>query len=704
LETQFAFGPYRIDATARRLYRGGAPIAVEPRPFDLLVHLVRHRNRVVSREELIDCVWSGASATASAVARAVMKLRDAISPANGEEFIRTVTRVGYRFAGTLQADAADRAGGGAAAGGSTVALLPVRNATGDSSLDWLEFGVMALAARQLQAQPGLALVAISSMTMAIDGARAAQQTDIEAAVQRATGARFVVRGRVRQAGQQLRLDYQVEGGEQPVHGAVSATGPVDLANVWSEALIGALCPDGPRRELQAPSRDPLADEAFARGMHALAVHRWSKATNLFRLALELDPEHADAELELLRAQGNMGDTELVPRALTLLERARTQNDTMLAARVHQALGRMHLLRSEIEQGEHHLAQSLCLADSRGGPDWTARTLMLQASASNIRLQHARAREIVAQMYVQCDLSGDRVLRVAGQIIEAIAAAGSGDTEQAAALSIAAARRAGEVHAHSYRVNACDTAAINLARLGRLTEAAAHAEESVATACAFDDIDDAWSSIPTLCWIYKLARMPEAAAHALGRMPERADLLCPEQQWRAHAVLAAAQGRHSEAAEGLRRAVHRQREQQFTFDEEQTLPWLIDALVLTGCLDEAEAELAQAESLRFATSVHLRAQALHGRALLAHARGRTAEARQWLEQVVDTASAPLWRAWACIDLAWLAAEAGEVQAGARLLDKVPDALASHPLASAARRRLRDSEGPLPARLPHLATRL
>ena len=56
---QFLFADHTLDIDRRELLRGSAPIAVAPQVFDLLVYLVRNRDRVVSKDDLIASVWSG---------------------------------------------------------------------------------------------------------------------------------------------------------------------------------------------------------------------------------------------------------------------------------------------------------------------------------------------------------------------------------------------------------------------------------------------------------------------------------------------------------------------------------------------------------------------------------------------------------------------------------------------------------------------
>ena len=56
---QFRFGDHVLDVGRRELLRGGAPVPLEPQVFDLLEYLIRNRDRVLTRDDLIDAVWGG---------------------------------------------------------------------------------------------------------------------------------------------------------------------------------------------------------------------------------------------------------------------------------------------------------------------------------------------------------------------------------------------------------------------------------------------------------------------------------------------------------------------------------------------------------------------------------------------------------------------------------------------------------------------
>jgi DNA-binding response OmpR family regulator len=93
------FGEVVIDPAARTVLRGGSPVALTPKAFDLLVALVRKRGRVVSRLQLMQDVWGHRAAVESRtvdthVAELRRKLED--DPASPRHIL-TVWKSGYRF-------------------------------------------------------------------------------------------------------------------------------------------------------------------------------------------------------------------------------------------------------------------------------------------------------------------------------------------------------------------------------------------------------------------------------------------------------------------------------------------------------------------------------------------------------------------------------------------------------------------------------
>ncbi len=103
----YRFGEYQLDTDLFELKRGAEGVKVEPQVFDLLVFLIKHRNRVVSQSELLDAIWSGKIVSLSTVASRINAARSAIGDSGAaQKLIRTIQRKGFRFIGEVHEIAA----------------------------------------------------------------------------------------------------------------------------------------------------------------------------------------------------------------------------------------------------------------------------------------------------------------------------------------------------------------------------------------------------------------------------------------------------------------------------------------------------------------------------------------------------------------------------------------------------------------------
>src|SRR5262245_10279340 len=94
----FSFGDLTLDVGNRRLSRDSQSIPLAPRAHDLLVHLVRHAGRLVTKQDLLDEVWAGAFVEEGILSVHVSALRKALGDNNrSPRYIETVSRSGYRF-------------------------------------------------------------------------------------------------------------------------------------------------------------------------------------------------------------------------------------------------------------------------------------------------------------------------------------------------------------------------------------------------------------------------------------------------------------------------------------------------------------------------------------------------------------------------------------------------------------------------------
>jgi len=95
---RYQFEGGTLDTARRELRQGDRLVAVEPQVFDLLEFLIRQRDRVVSRDDLIAGVWDGRIVSESTLATRINAARKAIGDDGAaQRFIRTVARKGFRF-------------------------------------------------------------------------------------------------------------------------------------------------------------------------------------------------------------------------------------------------------------------------------------------------------------------------------------------------------------------------------------------------------------------------------------------------------------------------------------------------------------------------------------------------------------------------------------------------------------------------------
>ncbi len=100
------FGDYSLDTKTYALHRSGETVAVEPQVFSVLLHLIENRDRVVSRDELLDAVWGGRIVSDATLSSRINAVRVAVGDTGKDQaVIRTVPRRGFRFVAPMQSGA-----------------------------------------------------------------------------------------------------------------------------------------------------------------------------------------------------------------------------------------------------------------------------------------------------------------------------------------------------------------------------------------------------------------------------------------------------------------------------------------------------------------------------------------------------------------------------------------------------------------------
>ncbi|WP_256872715.1 winged helix-turn-helix domain-containing protein [Candidatus Entotheonella palauensis] len=96
---RYLFGGYELNTETQELSQAGRLIPLTPKAYAVLAHLIANRDRLVSKDELLEEIWPGTYVDDSAVKRNIMAVRRALgSGSNANEHIKTQRARGYRFA------------------------------------------------------------------------------------------------------------------------------------------------------------------------------------------------------------------------------------------------------------------------------------------------------------------------------------------------------------------------------------------------------------------------------------------------------------------------------------------------------------------------------------------------------------------------------------------------------------------------------
>jgi DNA-binding winged helix-turn-helix (wHTH) protein/pSer/pThr/pTyr-binding forkhead associated (FHA) protein len=99
---RIAFGDHELDEARFELRQGGRLVVLQPKVLDLIIYLARHRERVVSKDELLDVVWKGVTVTEASLSQALSLARRAVGDTfEAQHTLRTVRGKGFQFVAAL---------------------------------------------------------------------------------------------------------------------------------------------------------------------------------------------------------------------------------------------------------------------------------------------------------------------------------------------------------------------------------------------------------------------------------------------------------------------------------------------------------------------------------------------------------------------------------------------------------------------------
>jgi len=689
----FVFGRCEVRVATREVLLAGSHQPLEPRPFELLVYLIRHRARIVSKDELLDKLWSFDLVTASVIARAVMKIRKVLGDNDAVPLIKTVHRTGYRFMGELREKQPLPALPPLepVASATSLALLPFENYTGTADLDWVELGLLSLVVRDLDAHPRFQVVSIPSLLNALQAVPPDKAfSDRADDLMRLLAVRYVARVEVHGGPLRFELRCTLVGGGRTDRTTLNANGLTDLGRSLTRWLETQFFPG----EAVAQTHAGRSDGVLGRALQAIAEQKWTLALDLLDTVLRAEPAHLGAQIERLRALVALDDNAAFGLGDALLARLRDESNPAAEAAVHFELAQAHVRRRVNDKAKHHLDESLRSAPGKAVRESVIATTLLRANIAVNEFDFTVAAALVDRAETLCEGSSVfEQLRILSLRMVIEAETGSmvqawNHAKRAAALYRDHGVLVGQARAECNVANAS-------ASLGHFRMAERHGESGLAISRSLNVSTDSTISAMLLCGVYRQLRKPTCVARVLAILEAMNTGDAPRNdgfRLVGRAQYALATGQEDTAAALLTQAAaeadQKGQEMQLHF----VLPLLAGALVHAGQLSEADDACRRIAALaKLAFDRNLQGALWHSQAQLVLARGDRERALALLRKACDVTPLGWWNAHARIDGAWLCIEQGRIAEAAEMLRGLEAWIDEHPAGHAVWARLCLAQG-------------
>ncbi len=381
---RYLFEKYTFDTDRRELRRGVEVLSIAPQVFDLLECLIRSRERVVSKDDLIATVWKGRIVSDAALTTRLNAARNAIGDTGDKQrLIKTLPRKGFRFIGTVREaeEPAVEPVGTALHGGATnapaalaprlsIVVVPFANLSGDPEQDYFVDAVTESLTTDLSRINGAFVIAHSTALTfkgkAVDVTKLGRELNV----------RYVLEGSVQRGGNRLRVNVQLINAETGAHlWADRFDKPVaDLFDMQDEivsrlanTLHAQLTAQEARRSERSihPDAMDLYFQGIAHLHNGVILEHLTQARGFFERALALDPGSIEALVGTAIVDYTMGVNFLTDERAAPLAAAETALNRALSmapqhAQAHMYLGVVYIFTGRSAQGIAECEQALAL--------------------------------------------------------------------------------------------------------------------------------------------------------------------------------------------------------------------------------------------------------------------------------------------------------------------------------------------------------
>ncbi len=377
----FQFNNITLDTKRYQILRDGQALSVEPLVFSILDYLIRNRDRVISRDELIENLWQGKIVTESAINARIKNARQAVGDdGHRQEVIKTFHGIGYQFVAEVSQSQSDqeKVSNEIADESSennyrlalpekpSIAILPLFNMSGELEQEYFSDGISEDLITELSHFSELFVIARNSSFQfrgeAIDIRRVSQEL----------GVRYVLEGSVRRSDNRVRITVQLidslgekhiwaERYDRILEDVFSLQDDIVrhvVSNVASQVSAAEFA-----RSKSRPTKSLSAYEYLLRAKHSDSygsVERHLLAREYCEKAVSIDPEYAEALAQLatitivLYYLSDMADG--LDKAIEYAERAVVADKG--CAEAHGALGWCLLDTGNHKRAGYHFDQAL----------------------------------------------------------------------------------------------------------------------------------------------------------------------------------------------------------------------------------------------------------------------------------------------------------------------------------------------------------
>lgn len=286
----WTFGEFRFDTGASELVRNEESVKAEPQTLRLLAYLIRNRDRVVSREDLIREIWEARAISDWAVSAAIKAVRTSLGDTGREKaYVRTVHSRGFRFIAPVRENTRPQV---QASDGATVLVRAFRPSPPEPEHVYLAEGLTEDLITDLSRRPELSVLSLNATRAVGTGVPSAE-----------LGVRHIVEGSVRQMEGAIRINLSVlDGlGQRQVWAErfdFDRSALIAAQDQISARVAGVLVPGASEQQHRAGgTRNSEAYDAYLKGRYAYFRYdpkAFVDALAQFERATELDPQFADA--------------------------------------------------------------------------------------------------------------------------------------------------------------------------------------------------------------------------------------------------------------------------------------------------------------------------------------------------------------------------------------------------------------------------